>query len=623
MWTFVAAQQQNPTFRSGIRLVDVDVVVTDQNGNPVRDLTQDDFEIIEDGRRQPVRTFSLIDLPFASPASLSEGRADEVEPDVTTNATPEGRTYVLLLDGATDLRARRVTEQWLDQVVQPNDRVAVVHAQGTFADAQTFTTSRRLISNSINRMLRGPGRDLRPPEVRHLDTLRAIEDIAKRLGTIAGRRKAIVWVGGDLDLHAHAEMRQGQKSDAKLLAMPLILSAWRDASRAAIDNNVAIYPVDPQGLTDALGMGELVRAATLREVAEETGGVAVGVNTNNFSRGFATIVQDASVYYLLGYSPDFEREDGKFHPIRITVKRSGLTVRARRGYYANGDAALPSVPAPSPGLSPSASDALRLPVSVRGLAVNVLTVPLKGPGTTPGDDSTSVLIVAGISGQQLSFEGRSLTVAFKVLDVEGKPAASGHTTFGLQLGETNRQRVRSSGLRFTEQIALPPGRYELRIVAEQEGGPLGSVVSPFEAPEFKEPFEMSGIVVSASGLALEVPLPRRSAAPAPAALAPTLTRAFRAEATLRVFAEIYFDQRTSPGDIVVTGTILQKSTEVLRRPAMRVAALSQNDARRIGVEAELPLRGLPPGAYVLALNGHSTSLPRRTASRQVPFTIQE
>ena len=60
---FAAGQQDTPTFRSGVRLVDVDVVVTDSAGNPVRDLTPDEFEIIEDGRRQEARTRGLQALP--------------------------------------------------------------------------------------------------------------------------------------------------------------------------------------------------------------------------------------------------------------------------------------------------------------------------------------------------------------------------------------------------------------------------------------------------------------------------------------------------------------------------------------------------------------------------------
>ena len=119
--------QDTPTFRSGVQLIDVDVVVTDKDGMPVRNLTRDDFEIIEDGKVQEVRTFTEIDLPVEPLDQLAARRERGVESDVVTNTTPEGRTYVLLLNGSsTSLRARHVAEQWLNEVMQPGDRVAVV-----------------------------------------------------------------------------------------------------------------------------------------------------------------------------------------------------------------------------------------------------------------------------------------------------------------------------------------------------------------------------------------------------------------------------------------------------------------------------------------------------------------
>lgn len=621
-----ASQQETPTFRSGVRLVDVDVVVTDSAGKPVRDLAADDFEIIEDGRRHQVRTFSLINLPLESPAVLADRHATSVEPDVATNLAPEGRTYVLLLDEpGADLRGRHVAERWLDEVVQEGDRVAVVHAQGTFADAQTFTSSRRLILNSINRMLRASSVDVRPSEVRQIDTLRAIEQIARNLGTIAGRRKAIVWIGGNLDLHAHARLRLGQRPDPAVQSIPVVMEAWRNASRAAIDSNVAIYPVDPSGLNENLGIGELTRQATMREVAEETGGVPVGVNTNDFSRGFATIVQDASVYYLLGYSPQAEHDDGQFHSIRVAVRRPGLTVRSRRGYYAATGTAPPIArPVASPGVSVEVAGALRLPVSVRGLGVTVLTIPFKQARNTSRDGSTAVLIAAHIDATPLSLDsGRSLRVAYRVLDVEGQVAVSGSRQFGLKLSESTRQQVLASGLRFVEQLALRPGRYELRLVAEQEGGPLGSVVTPLEASAFDEPVAMSGLAISASGATVEVSLPRDPAAP-PTSLDPTVSRMFRPADTLRAFAEVYTDGKASPDDLAVTSTLTMASGAVLwSRPATPGTALRPNDARRRGFEVQFALSDLPPGSYVLTLRARSLSRPERTVVRQIPFSLRE
>src|SRR5262245_63376268 len=83
-------EQLPPTFRAGVQLIDVDVVVTDKHNKPVRGLTKEDFEIIEEKQPQEIRTFTAIDLPFDAPTVLATRRGDP-EPDVATNTTPEGR----------------------------------------------------------------------------------------------------------------------------------------------------------------------------------------------------------------------------------------------------------------------------------------------------------------------------------------------------------------------------------------------------------------------------------------------------------------------------------------------------------------------------------------------------
>src|SRR5262245_973242 len=86
--TFVHAQQ--PTFRGGIELVEVDAIVTDGRGRPVKDLTRDDFEILEDGRPQALETFAVVDIPV-TPAPRAVADTEIVEPDITTNAPQNER----------------------------------------------------------------------------------------------------------------------------------------------------------------------------------------------------------------------------------------------------------------------------------------------------------------------------------------------------------------------------------------------------------------------------------------------------------------------------------------------------------------------------------------------------
>ena len=71
-------------------------------------------------------------------------------------------------------------------------------------------------------------------------------------------------------------------------------------------------------------------------LADNTDGRAI-VNRNDLAVGMKQIIRDASGYYLLGYNSTQAPTDGKFHEIEVNVKRRGVDVRARKGYWAYTD----------------------------------------------------------------------------------------------------------------------------------------------------------------------------------------------------------------------------------------------------------------------------------------------
>jgi VWFA-related protein len=134
----------------------------------------------------------------------------------------------------------------------------------------------------------------------------------------------------------------------------------RDAMRVLVDDanraGVVIYAIDPRGLVvtgmtaaDAGGsarqMAETIstRGQALREsqdglrfVAGETGGFAV-INTNDVAYCMKRVMSDQSGYYLIGYQPESGTvaRGGRpeFKRVKIKVKRKGLRVRTRSGFY--------------------------------------------------------------------------------------------------------------------------------------------------------------------------------------------------------------------------------------------------------------------------------------------------
>ncbi len=118
----------------------------------------------------------------------------------------------------------------------------------------------------------------------------------------------------------------------------------QDVFNAANRNNTAIYTVDPRGLaTGEFDINENVgmqRASdrwqtqdTLRVLAEKPT-AAPSSTATICGAAMKQIVSDSSAYYLLGYNSSQAPQDGKFHEIKVRVKRPGVQVRARKGYWA-------------------------------------------------------------------------------------------------------------------------------------------------------------------------------------------------------------------------------------------------------------------------------------------------
>ena len=102
-----AQQAPGVTFQVEVNYVDVDVVVTDEQGKFVTGLTRDDFEVFEDGKPQKIDTFSLVDLPSRSRGDRRRGPGNPA--DTRTNREPfDGRVYVIVLDDL-DVSALRST----------------------------------------------------------------------------------------------------------------------------------------------------------------------------------------------------------------------------------------------------------------------------------------------------------------------------------------------------------------------------------------------------------------------------------------------------------------------------------------------------------------------------------
>ena len=133
-------------------------------------------------------------------------------------------------------------------------------------------------------------------------------------------------------------------------------------------------------------------------VAEDSGGFAVH-NTNDLAAGLERISRESRSYYLIGYVPKDVKPDGRFRKIEVKLGRSGLTVRARKGYFAPTAAEASGAPRTA-DLDPEVRKALDSPRDLADLPVRATALVFDQSGA----DAARVVIAADVDVNGFSFE---------------------------------------------------------------------------------------------------------------------------------------------------------------------------------------------------------------------------
>ena len=594
---------EQPTFRSGVQTVEVDVLVTDKSGKAVRGLTKGDFALIEDDTAQQISTFTFVDLPII-PAATRKASVGAVEPDVVTN-TGKGRMYVMVLTWRGQ-RVRLIARRFVEESVGPDDQVAVILLCGTMSAAQAFTGNRHLMLAAIDRILIGAdgdggdtSDDARSRLCDPIVQFEIIEEMAERLGLVTGRRKAVVWFDPPSVFHGGGPNPAGERF------------AQRDAVRALTRGNTALYVVSSLGLTTALGRGRLETKAGQHVLADDTGGDII-VDSNNFSAAFERFVRDNSSYYLLGYVPVIEHRDGEFHNLRVRVNRPGLTVRARRGYYAPEPEtkSKPVVPI-ADGLSAELATAIRMPSSQGELGIELSVAPFRS-----SSGSASVVLGAQLRGDDLVLEPREgIEVAFQAMTTEGKVTPGAFKVFTLDVSQESQPTIRRDGIRTVDRIELPRGRHQVRFAVHQPNGKTGSVVADVEVPDYSAPLVMSGVLLASQKTAAHHTLLTDPRLTSILGSAPTSVRRFSRRDVVSAYAEVYSNS-TQSNSVRLTASVATAKGK--RAVTVEPSVLPGEEPGQTGYGARIPLADLDAGDYVLTLEARTV---RAKATRQVPFTV--
>jgi len=335
----------------------------------------------------------------------------------------------------------------------------------------------------------------------------------------------------------------------------------------------------------------------LTELARSTGGQTFN-NTNNLKPAFERIDSDLRNYYMLGYTPINTAFDGKFRTIQVKVKRSGLTVAARKGYFAvrnPGTSPINAWEAPALGALEQKPVPNAFPVRV-----GAMLFPERGrPGLVP--------VVAEVKTASLSFfpdkDGKSYTSDFTVLvrflDRDNQVARKLSQHYEIRGELAQMERAKQGEVVFYRESELPAGVYSMETVVHDVPSGKSSVrFSTIEVPRHDEnSLRMSSLVIVRRG---ETVAENERRADNPllvngVALSPNLGDGIsKASKEVPFYFAVYPGNASRGPDVVIE--LLQNGKPVVQLPMPVPPADANGRIQQLG---RLPIDQLAPGTYEL------------------------
>jgi len=347
--------QTPPLVQVTTRLVQLSVIAEDSHGKPVLDLTKEDFILFDEDRREEISVFSKETRRELANAETAPVPANFFSNRVELKTGVASAVTLILLDYLNTppkemIYARQQLIKFLSEM-QPTDRIALYAMTTDLIVLHDFTSDPSPLIRTVReyrarnmaaiRPLNGAVPQLGPylfgqegiADTRRLPrfqmTHRAFQVIAGHVARVPGR-KNLVWITTAMRAFVNQRIRA-------------ILN----------DAGIAVYPVDPRGLitygipaSDPADSPNVRRGGVpplsqtrpnfevMADVAKATGGRAF-YNLNDLAGSIRRAMDDSDVAYVLGFYPTHREWNGKFHKLTVEVKRPGVTVRHRTGYFAD------------------------------------------------------------------------------------------------------------------------------------------------------------------------------------------------------------------------------------------------------------------------------------------------
>jgi VWFA-related protein len=531
--------------RISTQLVQVDAVVTDKKGKHVEDLTEADFELLVDGKRQELTHFSHVSLPPVKREIATKKKSDtivtpESMPTRQIAQTEVRRTLAFVVDdlgltiSSTEM-VRETLRKFVNEQMQDGDLVAIIRTGNGLGMLEQFTSDKRLLYAAIERLQWNPmSRDMMPAfsdasaevsddaaarqsvqattdEFRQTNyttgTLGAVSFVIAGLRELPGRKSVILLSDGFNINSTNNDDNSTQQ----------VLESLQSLVEQANRSSVVVYAIDAKGLQPFMpgaNVGGKMSASAYTDatdsaqaalegptfLATQTGGFVV-VNTNNLNIGIEEALYDQQSYYLIGFDPEDGKFDRKRHSIKLKVSRPGLRVRSRSGFFGISEAERLKESDVPKTRGQQLLAGLMSPLGVRDLQMQMtpffFNASKDGPlvRTLFHLDCSKLSFQDGPNGQKTL----ELDLAAFAFDETGAPVDLAMRRLSLKLDEQKYQEALANGLNYRADFQLKrPGAYQLRAVLRDDAtGSTGAASQFIQVPDLsKNRLALSGLVLT-------------------------------------------------------------------------------------------------------------------------------
>jgi VWFA-related protein len=641
-------------------------------------------------------TGKLASSPPPPPPGARPLRAEQVRRTMALVVDDLGLSF-----GSTDA-VRDALRKFVNEQMQPNDLVAIIRTSAGTGALQQFTSDKRQLHAAIDRVkwnlggrisafspiresgtirsritMGGEESDRSAPsaggvtvdpnfnmksgegdpeseiergreELFAVGTLGAVNFLVRGMRELPGRKSVTLFSDG-------FSLRPDERGPSS----ERVFQALRQLIELANRASVVVYTIDARGLVapgfsaddDTVGMGleQLDEAQRNRSfqifdtqggldyLSRQTGGFLIK-NSNDLARGVRRIVEDQKGYYLLGYRPEGLTFNRRYHNFAVKVKRPGLSVRTRTGFYGVRDDE--TRPAVRRTRDEQLLGALTSPFAAAGVRLRLTAI--FGNTEQGGSFMTSLM---HIDGGDVKFARQPDGTYRTVLDVvgvaysdNGRVVDSRNQTGTLTMSEEAYRKALRDGLVYSFNVPVKKaGAYQLRMaVRDAATERTGSASQFIEVPDLKKDrLALSGLIVSglkaggqtAAGGREENPPPGDTEGNGAASLASPAVRRFRPNSSL-AFAYAIYNARLDPAtrlpQLTTQARIFRDGAPVFEGDPVPLKFTSLPDPKRLDLAGSLNLgANLPPGEYVLQIvvTDLLATGKQRVATQWVDFEI--